>query len=102
MQSFYFDMIPVVLAIIALYKLSFVRRNLIIVLLKLAAIILIICQTTWIHSYLNNYSMIESLMDNLWTVFNSIVMIVAILISNQVKYCPRNRTTGGKNESKRS
>lgn len=95
MQNFYFDFIPVALAVLALYNLSFVRRNLIIVLLKLSAVLLIICQTTWIHSYLNNFSMITSLMDNLWTVFNSLVMIVALLIARESKPC-RNTDVRGK------
>ena len=85
--NFYFDAIPVILAIIVVYKLSFVRRTMLIMLCKLAALLLIICQTTWIHSYLNNFPMVLSIMENLWTVFNTLVMTIFLLIAEQQEKC---------------
>lgn len=81
--GFYFDLVPVVIAIYALYRLNFIRRTAIIWLSKLAAILLIVCQTTWIHAYLNEFSIVNTVIDHLWTVFNTIVMIILVLISKK-------------------
>lgn len=90
--SLYFDMIPVILAAYAIYRLSFVRRTAIVMLSKVAALVLIVCQTTWIHSYLNHFAMITSMMDNLWTVFNTLVMVIILLIARQQeKACDKRR-----------
>jgi hypothetical protein len=79
--SFYFDMIPVLLAVYALYLLSGTQSSLINLLSKFSAITLIICQTTWIHSYINKFVMLNTFMDYIWTVFNTLTMLLIVAIA---------------------
>lgn len=80
--SFFLDAIPVALAVYALFKLHTLNdASALSTLSKLTCLLLIVCQLTWIHSYLNQFPLINSLVDNLWTIFNSIVMLVIINVT---------------------
>jgi len=92
--SFILDTIPVFLALVALKGLYGVnQQHKILYLARTACVLLIICQITWIHSYLNNFAMINSLVDNLWTVFNSIVMVMIVFLSDYLKVSRGRRST---------
>lgn len=84
--SFILDTIPVILAVIALVKLYQLDvHNITVSLSRISCILLIICQVTWIHSYINHFPLINSLIDNLWTVFNSVVMILILINTSNLK-----------------
>ncbi|ASJ79183.1 hypothetical protein P26059A_0031 [Curvibacter phage P26059A] len=44
---------------------------------------LVLCQLTWIHSYLMHFPLINSLVDNIWSLFNSIVMLMILSLVRQ-------------------
>lgn len=80
--SFLLDAIPVALAVYAIFKLNKLNDiSAISTLSKAVCLLLIVCQLTWIHSYLNQFPLINSLVDNLWTIFNSVVMLLIINLS---------------------
>ncbi len=82
--KFLLDMLPVGLACYALIKLYKVKHNsLLIVLSKSSAVLLIICQLSWIHSYLNHFSLVTSFFDNVWSIFNSIVMLMVLVVAEK-------------------
>lgn len=79
----FLDIIPVTLAVYALFKLSYIKNNDTDILLsRIAACLLILCQLTWIQSYLNQFDIIQSFIDKLWAIFNTVVMILVIVIAN--------------------
>lgn len=89
--SFSLDLIPVVLAIVALqrlYTVSAVTTTL--QLARASCIMLVLCQLTWIHSYLMHFPLINSLVDNIWALFNSIVMLMILSLVRQ-----HNANSGG-------
>jgi hypothetical protein len=75
------DLIPVLLAIYALYLLSGIDSIHEVYFAKITAILLIICQTTWIHSYMFDIQSIKSVIDVFWTIFNTSAMVLAILVA---------------------
>ena len=79
--SVMFDLIPVFMAGYALYILQGTCNSTETVVSKIAAVLLIICQSTWIHAYTNDFPLVQSAMDHLWTVFNSVVMLLVIMIA---------------------
>ena len=80
----YVDLIPVLMAGYALILLSRTRFFTAEVLLaKITAILLIMCQLTWIQSYLNSFDMGTTIADRLWGVFNSCVMLMAIMVAKR-------------------
>lgn len=92
--SFILDIIPVFLALLALKNLYSVdQQHVILYLARAVCILLIVCQLTWIHSYLNNFPLINSLIDNLWTVFNSVVMILVLSVTRYLKVSRGCRST---------
>lgn len=75
------DLIPVILAGIALFRFQQVRhRSPELYLTASIAILLIVCQSSWIFSYILNKPLVTTSVDYLWTLFNSIVMILMIRI----------------------
>lgn len=95
--SFILDTIPVILALWALKGLYGVDQQIgMLYIARTACVLLIICQLTWIHSYLNHFPLINSLIDNLWTVFNSVVMILILLLSDYLKISRGRRSTDRK------
>lgn len=81
---FMLDMLPVGLACYALIRLQQVKQaTAVIYLAKASSILLIICQFTWIHSYLNGFQLVTSFIDSLWSVFNSVVMILVLLVAEK-------------------
>lgn len=82
--SFYIDIIPVILAVIVLIRIQTLSvKDTVIKLARLSAVLLIICQTTWIQSYLKGFDLVASAMDSLWTVFNTIVMFLILFVIRQ-------------------
>jgi hypothetical protein len=82
--SFSLDVIPVVLAIVALQRLyTLDKMTTTLQLARASCIMLVLCQLTWIHSYLMHFPLINSLVDNIWAIFNSIVMIMILSIVKQ-------------------
>jgi hypothetical protein len=80
----YIDLIPVLMAGYALILLSRTRSFTTEVLLaRVTAILLIICQLTWIQSYLNSFDIGTTIADRMWAVFNGCVMMMAILIARR-------------------
>jgi hypothetical protein len=77
-------MIPVGLACYALVRLYTIKQqSTVIYLCKISSILLILCQMTWIHSYLNGFALVTSFIDNLWSLFNSVVMILVLIITER-------------------
>lgn len=82
--AFVLDMLPVGLACFALLRLTKVKKqSLITMLAKASSVLLLICQFTWIHSYLNGFNLVTSFMDSLWSVFNSVVMTLILLVTER-------------------
>lgn len=75
------DAIPAILAGIALFRFQQVsHRSPELYLAASAAALLIICQSSWIFSYIVNKPLVTTSVDYLWSAFNAIVMILAIRI----------------------
>lgn len=83
--SILFDLVPIALAFVAILALRDCANTTEIKLSRAAAIILIICQSTWMHSYMNDFPVVLSVIDKLWTVFNSLAMILILVIASQYK-----------------
>lgn len=82
--SFYFDMIPVLLAGYVLFRVSKIQKvDWSIQLARLSSVLLILCQTTWIKSYLSGFDLVTRAVDSLWTVFNIVVMLFILTIVKQ-------------------
>lgn len=82
--SFYLDLIPVFLAVFVLLRIQILSvKDTVVKLARLSAALLIICQTTWIQSYLRGFDLVASAMDSLWTVFNTVVMILILFVIRQ-------------------
>ena len=84
--SVIFDAIPIILAVIGIYQFQFlVLRSRIEYLAVICAILLIICQSSWIISYILEKSIVLTIVDKLWSVFNVIAMILVIYIIQGMK-----------------
>lgn len=82
--SFLLDIVPLVLAIYALLRLYTVTKQTVVVFLaRVISVLLILCQVTWIHSYLNHFELVTSFIDSLWSVFNAVVMILILVVTEQ-------------------
>jgi hypothetical protein len=81
-----FEFVPVILSIVAipmlLRSLQYGRRKTPVLLAVIACILLIVAQTGWIQAYLSSSVMAMSVFDKVWTVFNTVVMLVFISWSN--------------------
>ena len=78
--NFFIDLVPVVLAGIGLYQLQLAEiKSPRLYLAAVSAILLIVCQSSWIFSYVIDKPMVTSSIDFLWTLFNACVMCLAIL-----------------------
>lgn len=78
-----FDIVPMIIAGYAIFALASSRTNTETIIARMCAVLLIICQSTWIHSYLNNFKIVESFADSLWTLFNTVAMILAIIVAHR-------------------
>lgn len=81
--SILLDFIPMGMAIYAILKLQTSKSNSETTIAMSAAILLLVCQSTWMHSYLNGFDMVTSIMDKLWSIFNSVCMILVIIVANR-------------------
>ncbi len=82
--SFILDLVPLVLAVYALIRLYSINKQTVVVFLARAiSVLLILCQVTWIHSYLNHFELVTSFIDSLWSVFNATVMILVLVITER-------------------
>lgn len=82
--TFYVDMIPIGLAVYALFKAANAKVvDLTLRLSQLCAILLIIAQIGWMKSYAKDLAFFNVMSDFVWVLFNSLVMIIAILIANR-------------------
>lgn len=81
--SFTFDLVPIILAVIAIVMLRDCINTSEIKLARACAILLIICQSTWMQSYLIEFSLLNSIVDRIWTIFNSLAMILIVVIATK-------------------
>jgi hypothetical protein len=80
------ESIPIILALYALLKLSMLQRNNIeIILCKILAILMIICQSTWVQIYMTGLSAVLPIIDKFWIGFNILSMVLILLIANRNK-----------------
>lgn len=86
---FFLEILPVVLAIVAiplLIKSATLGRELRIVLPAImACILLIVAQTGWIESLRNGNTIMQSFFDILWSTFDATVMWVFIVIATRTR-----------------
>lgn len=89
---FMIEMIPITMAIgaiivcgFALGKATTQHSKVFCSLAVICALLLIIAQGGWISAHLNDESWFKSLADNIWTIFNTLVMTTLILGSRIFK-----------------
>lgn len=94
------DFIPIVLAvatiILASLRISYLRRKtdiIAMVLSMIASMLLIIAQLSWWTSALAGNFIGTQIADNIWLIFNSLVMIIFIIYSAPVRNTNDNRRT---------
>ena len=86
---FFLELLPVVLAIVAIPLLiksaTLGREKLIVGPAILACVFLIIAQTGWIEALRHGNSVLQELFDILWSLFNTTTMLVFIVIATRTR-----------------
>ncbi len=80
------DSLPILIAIYALLNMSRINtNNSEIIISKIICILMIICQSIWIQSYVSGFNIVIPLVNKLWDLFNILTMFLVIMLSNRLK-----------------
>lgn len=80
------DSLPILIAVYALLNMSRVNANSSeIIIGKLLCILMIICQSIWIQSYVSGFNIVIPLVNKLWDLFNILSMTLIVILSNRLK-----------------
>ena len=75
------DSLPIVIAIYALLNMPrVVINNAEVVICKILCILMILCQSIWIQTYMSGFSLILPIINKLWDVFNLLSMVLIVIL----------------------
>ena len=80
------DGLPILIAIYALLNMTKINKNdCEVIIAKILCILMILCQSIWMQSYISGFNFVIPLVNKLWDMFNILSMILIVILSNRLR-----------------